>query len=383
MHRILLLCFISILSIAAGEADADLVTSRDGKTRSGWVDSETPDETLMRYSREGQPQKLKTKDIKNIDYGFERVDGFIKSGRAEMDRGKYEAAAALFASAAAGGSREPERVQGAWLEAESSEALKDFANAAAAYGKIVTGYPKHRLWQDALYRQGFSLALAKNTAEATKIVEQLAALGVKDGRAKARENAVRAALAAAAGDQAKIKEFSSRATFSKLDEPDTWMHFLLWRADSQQALGQGSDAARTYRELAKSVDNPSLASRIALGLANALIASDPDLALVEFLRLDALPQGSPDHKVEARLQAGRLLIDAAMRIRSNPDAMKDERKAAFAGEQEGTARILLQAAIDAPDATPDLPARAQAKGVLESLNPEPAKVPAEKEPAAK
>jgi hypothetical protein len=371
MLRFMLLCLFAA-GLVAGEADSDLVTMRDTKTRSGWIESETPDETIMTYTRGGQPQRLRTRDIRSIDYGFERVDGFIKSGRAEMDRGKYEAAAALFASAASGGAREPERVWGAWLEAEAYEALRDHANAAAAFAKIVTGSPNHRLWLDALYRQGFALAAGGKAGEAGKIADQLAQLGVKDGRAKARENGVRAAIAAAAGDQAKVREFGSRATFSKIDEAATWTHFQLWRADALRALGDPA-AVNIYRELLRSVDDPSLSSRIALGQALALMASDPDNALVAFLRLDALPQGSPDHKAEARLHAGRLLIDAAKRIRDNPEAMKDERRAAFAAEQEAAARLLLQAAVDSPDATPDLPARAQAKAALDALAPSAAK----------
>jgi tetratricopeptide (TPR) repeat protein len=368
MIRFLLLC-LCLVAVAAGDADADMVTMKDGKTRSGWVESETGDETVMRYSREGQPQRLKTRDIRSIAYGFERVDGFIKSGRAEMDRGKYEAAAALFASAAAGGAREPERVWGAWFEAEAYEALKDYASAATAFAKIPAAAPQHRLALDAIYRQGFALALAKDAAGAGKSADQLAQLGVKDGRAKARENAVRAALAANAGDQAKLKEFSSRATFSKIDEPSSWIHFSLWRADALRAAGQTKDAVRIYTEVQKVVDDPALASRLSLNVAMAQMDTDPDAALVELLRLDALPQGSPDHKAEARLHAGRLLLDAAKRLRANPDAMKDERRAAFAGEQEATARMLLQAAADSPDANPDLPARAQARSLLDSAAP--------------
>ena len=111
----------------------------------------------------------------------------------------------------------------------------------------------------------------------------------------------------------------------------------------------------------------------------ALLESDKDSALVELLKLDVLPYGSPDQKCEARYNAGRLLWEKAQVIKANSDAMKDERKAAFVKETERAARFMVTAAADGPTTNPNIEL---ATALLKSFGPDPDAVKPKTAPAA-
>jgi hypothetical protein len=313
-------------------------------------------------------------------------------GNDERAAGNYEAAAEFFNQLATTGTREWEKVYGSLAEGECWELAKKYADAAKAFAVVVDGFagdatkkppiPPHRLWLDAKYRLGMAQAQAKNAA-ADKIAQELEELGKKEGlsAAEARANAIRAARFAAEGNQGKFNEFMKKATLRSFDEPDVWFHFKLFSAEALRGpLKNGKAAVPIYREILNGLgDDPARQAQISLGLGLTLMENDKESALIELLKLDVLPYGSPDQKCEARYNAGRLLWESAQAIKGNAEAMKDERKAAFVKETERAARLVLTAAADGPPKNPNVEL---AKALLTSFGPDPDAV-AEKKPDEK
>ena len=178
-----------------------------------------------------------------------------------------------------------------------------------------------------------------------------------------------------------------KATVRSLDEPEVWFHFKLYCAESYRtSFKKSKEAASTYREILSGLRNdPARQAQISLGLGLTLIENDKQAALVELIKLDVMPYGSPDQKCEARYNAGRLLWDEAQLIKNNAEAMKDERKAQFVKDTERAARLVVGAAADGPPNNSNVEL---AKALLTSFGPdpdarkeEPKKVEPKKEPA--
>jgi hypothetical protein len=364
--------------------DRDLIVRKNGTKIACYIESETTAGIAYRTIKPtgdapaAKASLLKLNELASITYVGMDAGSWAK-GQDERDSGSYEAAAEFFNQLATTGSREWEKVYGSMAEGESWELARKYSEAAKAFAVVVDSFggdpmkkvPAHRLWLDAKYRLGMAYAQGKNPA-ADKIATELEELGKKDGlsAAEARANAIRSAKFAAEGNFAKFSEFMKKATLRSFDEPEVWFHFKLFSAESlRQAFKKGKESAGIYREILNGLgDDPARQAQISLGLGLTLMENDKEGALVELLKLDVLPYGSPDQKCEARYNAGRLLWESAQATKSNADAMKDDRKALFVKETERAARLVLAAATDGPPKNTNVDL---AKALLTSFGPDP------------
>lgn len=360
--------------------DKDVITRKNGTKIAGYIETETTAGVTYRTIKgTGGANTAKLNDIA-FPIAYAGMDGGSwAKGQSERDAGNFEAAAEFFNQLTTGGSREWEKVYGAIAEGESWELAKKYGDAAKAFAVVVNGFagdatkklPAHRLWLDAKYRLGMAYAQAKNP-EADKIAQELEEMGKKEGlsAAESRANAIRAAKFAVDGNATKFAEFMKKATVRAFDEPDVWFHFKLFCADSfRLSFKKGKEAAQIYREILNGLgDDPARQAQISLGLGLTLMENDKESALIELLKLDVLPYGSPDQKCEARYNAGRLLWESAQAIKGNAEAMKDERKASFVKDTERAARLVLTAAADGPPKNPNVDL---AKALLASFGPDP------------
>jgi hypothetical protein len=335
------------------------------------VIAEGAEEVFFKVTPQSQPTKKKTREILRIDYGGMRQDGHFKAGLDALARGRYDEAADRF-QAAQNGSKEWEKVYGAMEEGESLELARKYADAAKAFAVVADGkpYEGHRLRLDAVYRKGMALALAKD-AGAEKVAAALSELakGKVGQPAEARASAIRAAFQFASGNAGKFEEFSKKATL-RSDEAEVWAHFNLWLADAYHSMKKSREASRVADGMLNAMEkDPQLADparKIAVltikGLA--LMESDPQGALIELIRIDALPYGSEDQKCEARYNAGRLLLAEAKALEAQPDTAKDDKKSTFVAEQRTTAKQLLSAAAGSLSTKPS---KAEAQKLLATL----------------
>lgn len=368
--RLLPICclFTLVAFAAAGEVVMDQITLKEKGPANRWIVAETADEVRWRISPDpGQENKTPRREIKSVLYAFQRQTGAYSQGMEARERGKFAESAELFGQLAAG-EREAEQVVGA-LEAGASWELDGKpSQAAVEFAKVVDKFPAHPLALDARYRLGMSLAVAKD-AKAEDIAKKLEedAKGKLGQQANVRAAAIRAVLALNKNDAAELRRMVSKASFSAENERDAWLHFNLFIADAQRAAGQGKEASAIYeRMLPALVSDPAASARVRLGIGLGKVDTDRQGAIVALLALDALPNGSPEQKCEARYHAGRLMW---AEVQAMPKDAADERKAAFAAESLATARLLLQAAAES---TSEHPAKALAAGVLKTLPLEPA-----------
>ncbi len=370
MRLLPICCLFTLVAIAAaGEVAMDQITLKDKGPANRWIVAETIDEVRWRISPDpGQENKTPRRDIKAVLYAFERVSGAYSQGMEARERGKFAESAELFGQLAAG-EREAEQVVGAIEAGASWELDGKHALAAAEFAKVVDKFPAHPRTLDARYRLGMSLAMAKD-AKAEEVAKKLE----EDSKSKlgqqasVRAAAIRAVLALNKNDAAELRRMVSKASFSAENERDAWLHFNLFIADAQRAAGQGKEASAIYeRMLPALVSDPAASARVRLGIGLGKVDTDRQGAIVALLSLDALPNGSPEQKCEARYHAGRLMW---AEVQAMPkDAAADERKAAFAAESLAAARLLLQAAAES---TSEHPAKALAAEVLKTLPLEPA-----------
>lgn len=351
--------------VAADLPDKDRILQKTGPViEAAEVVSETAENVTYKVTANAQPGTKRASAILRIDYAGMHA-GAYAAGAAALARGAYDEAADRFHQAAQG-EHEWEKVYGSMSEGEALELAQHYADAAKAYQGVVSGFPKHRLFLDALYRLGMNQAWAKD-AGATKTADDLSNLakGTIGQPAESRANAIRAVAALVAGNQQKFDEYAKKTVLRAADEPDTWFHFTLWLADAYRLNGKAKDAARIIDGMLPQLDSDPARKAQALGIKGlALIETDPQGALIELIKLDVLPFGSEEQRCEARFQAGKLLINEAKTLAAAPDTAKDERKTAFVAEMNATARMLLQASSDSLTASP---AKAQAAALLQTL----------------
>jgi tetratricopeptide (TPR) repeat protein len=372
---------------SAGEADdKDRIVRKNGAAMPVYVESENAVEVLYRSIRlppgvpGGQPNKFKVSELDHIVYNGMDA-GHWSKGVEDRETGNYDSAAEHFAQLVETGTREWEKVYGAINEGECLELGGHFSEAAKAYGLVVTGYagnpeakppvPPNRFWLDSKYHYGMCLAEAKSP-DAAKVADELEALGKKDNvlGAETRANAVRAAIANADGNLAAFTGYMKKVLFRSQDEREVWFHFKLFCAESLRlGFKNGKEAAKIYREILTGLGNdPSRQAQVSLGLGLCLMDNDRQGALIELLKLDALPFGSADQKCEARFNAGRLLWDEAQALKGVADFAKDERRVTFAKDTERAARLIVAAATEGPAKNPNV---ALAKSLLSSFGPDP------------
>ncbi|MBA3845848.1 MAG: hypothetical protein H0X45_04310 [Planctomycetes bacterium] len=365
---VLSVAFALVLATATAGHGVDdskdlIVTRRDGGKRiQCFIVTETLDKLTYTLGKGSKEVGAKWSDLVKVEYA-EMRSGAWPTAVDARDRGKYEEAADLFNSVGDGG-REWQHVYGAFAEGDSFELAGKYAAAAEAFAKLAN-YPKHRLWLDGTYRYGFCLALAKKETEALKVADELQAFGKKESVAQAdvRANAIRAAVAAAKGDVTKLSENQGRARFSAVSEPEEWFHFAIFYADSLRRLGKVKDAAMEFRAITGQLENdPSKKAQASFGYGQCLVETDKQAALVELLKLDALPYGSPSQKCDARYLAGKLLWEEAKA------GSGDAKAAAFHKANSKTARTLLTAAAES---TANAEGKGKAKALLDSIGPDP------------
>lgn len=368
------------------EEERDIIFRKNGTKIAGFVETETTAGIEYRTIKaapggiQTKPNLLKSNELDRVEYvGMD--GGAWKKGLTEREAGNFEAAAEFFNQLATTGQREWEKVYGSMAEGECWELAHKYSDAAKAFAVVVTGFagnptatppiPPSRQWLDAKYRYGMALAQAKD-AQAAKVADELDAQGKKESNSAfdARANAIRAALAGADGNAGKFTEFMKKATLRSFEEKEVWFHFKLFSAETlRTALKKPKDAASIYREILNGLGaDPARSAQISLGLGLTLVETDKPAALIELLKLDLMPYGSPDQKCEARYNAGRLQWDEAQVVKANSDAMKDQKKADFVKELERSARLLISAAADGPAKNPNVEL---AKALLASFGPDP------------
>ncbi len=371
-----------------GEADdKDVIIKKNGAAMRVYVESENAVDVLYRSIHlppgvgGGQANRFKVSDLDHVIYnGME--SGHWSKGIEDRETGNYDSAAEHFAQLVETGTREWEKVYGAINEGECYELGGHFAEAAKAYGLVVTGYagnaeakpapvPPNRFWLDAKYHYGMCLAQAKSP-DAAKVADELESLGKKDNvlGAETRANAVRAAIAGTDGNLGAFTGFMKKVLFRSQEEREVWFHFKLYCAESLRlGFKNGKEAAKIYREILTGLGNdPSRQAQVSLGLGLCLMDNDRQGALIELLKLDALPFGSADQKCEARFNAGRLLWDEAQALKAGTDFAKDQRRVDFAKDTERAARLIVAAATEGPAKNPNV---ALAKSLLSSFGPDP------------
>jgi len=348
--RTLPLCCLLILAAAASAGDGpalDLVTLKEKGARACYIVAETMDEVRWRISADpGTENKTPRREIKSVQYAFQRSSGAYSQGIEARERGKFAESAELFGQLAAA-AREAEQVVGSLEAGASWDLAGNPKEAAAAFAKVVDKFPNHPLALDARYRLGMALAVAKDAA-VDAVVKKLDedAKGAKGAQqASVRAAAIRAVLALNKGDASEMRRQASKASFNPESERASWLHFNLFLADASRAAGQGKEASAIYeRMLPQLADDPAAAARVRLGIGLGKVDSDRQGAIVALLALDALPNGSPEQKCEARYHAGRLMVGEYQALMK--DAGTDERKLAFADSTIITARLLLQSAAE-------------------------------------
>jgi hypothetical protein len=359
--RFLPLLTLALVAFAADDDDAvrDRIYPRSGPPVAAYeVVSEGAEEITFKVTAQAAPSKRKSREVVRIAYAG-MAEGSFKTGFDHLAAGRNTEAAAAFASGAEGG-KEWQRVYGAMWSGDALERAGKFADAAAAFAIVAEGpaFEAHRLRLDAIYRQGFALALAKNPA-ADKVIATLTDLskGRVGPPAEARANAIRCAAAIAKDPAAKIDDLARKAAL-RADETETWYHFNRWLAATFRTQNKAREAARTVEGMLSAIEKDP-----ALGDADRLVElrllkgtlqadTDPQAAILELLKIDLLPAGTIDQQCEARFLAGKLLLAEAKALEAQPDTAKDEKKRSFVTEQRATAKHLLAAAAASASTKP-------------------------------
>lgn len=353
-----------LLSQAAAVEGRDRVVLR-GNAFPAIVERETREGIEYRVSP-AQPNVQTRRWSEVVEIIYHGMDsGFYRAGMQAMNSGRYEEAASRFASLASEATREWQGAYGFYRQGEAWERAGDYEQAAAAFASFVTTYEDHRLWLDALYRQGINLARGGVEAEAQAVADQLMDYGRENlaaGRGpEFRANAIRAAMMARSGDLREATRLANRVALAPRDG-DTWFHWGSFWAGYLYELGEFRDAAQAYNRMLSQVgDEPAQRAELSLGYGISLArAGDEDAALMELLRLDTLPYGSPAQRCQAQYWAGKILTEQGERDKEH----EDSRVADFARAKHRRGILLLQAAAASIS---DHPKKIEARSLLTRL----------------
>lgn len=368
--RTALFCIAMVFGLSALAQHASAVEGRDrvvlrGNAFPAIVERETREGIEYKVSP-AQPNVQTRRWSEVVEIIYHGMDsGFYQAGTRAMNAGRYEEAASRFASLAAEASREWQGAYGFYRQGEAWELAGDYEQAAAAFSSFVTTYDQHRLWLDALYRQGINLARAGVEAEAQAIVDQLMDYGrdnLAAGRGpEFRANAIQAAMKARSGDLREATRLANRVALAPRDG-DTWFHWGNFWAGYLYELGEFRDAAQAYNRMLSQIgDDPAQRAQLSLGYGLSLARSgDNSAALMELLRLDTLPYGSPAQRCQAQYWAGRILVEQGEADKEH----EDPRVAEFARTKYRRGILLLQAAASSISDHPD---KMEARNLLARL----------------
>ena len=331
----------------------------------GFVAQETR-EGVEYASALGLPTKLlRWSQVDRIEYAGMADKSFYAVGMSDMSAGQFETAAQRFAAMAMGeDKKEWEKAYGWFYEGVAWERAKAFDKAAAAFGNVASNFPKHRLAFDAFYRQGINQARSKDSAGAKATAAALEAIGEEERnrQAKNRAQAITVAVAASEGKMEDATSLARRVTFSARDGL-TNLHWNQYWAGVLMERGEYAEAVSVYERLLATSGDVDPAETAALSLGHGIaLAKDgkPDRALSALMRLDALPYGSPEQRLEARFWIGKLMWELAQERRNH----EREVVAEFATASITESRRLLEAVVAS---TLSNPVKEEAKLLLESI----------------
>lgn len=373
LPRALCVLMFGCVALAAADQRDTIILRANNQRQLAIIDSERVGMLITRATPNSQPRELRLSDVASWTYR-EMSDGYWPQAVQARDQGRLAIAADMFNALATTGEREWMKVYGAYNEGVSWELLGEWAKAAEAFGRAAAVEPAHRLAIDAQYRQGFAYARLKNEAEAKRIAAELEAIATKDRNksAEARARAIKATLAFNSGQAEDLKREGRAAVFPR-EDIEVAIQFGTFFADALRQLGQLREARGEYERLL-AFRELDAATRVPLqlGFAKTLLdEGDTASALVELLRIDALPYGTADQKCEVRYLAGKLLAAEVVAAKADEKIeMTDALRA-----QERTARLLLNAAANSSST---LTARSAARTELDALGPDP-DAPAETE----
>jgi len=374
--RPILALFACLAVLGAAETRDVVILKANNQSKLCFIDTETADGKLMYRNsandKEAKPYRLN--ELRSWEYA-EMKEGYWPKAIEARDAGNYAAASDLFNAVASTGSREWQKIYGAYHEGACYELLGQWDKAADAFGRAGAVRADHRLSLDATYRQGFALARAKKNPEATAIATALEKLGkeTRNAGADLRGHAIRAVLAFNAGTADVLKKEANLANFNQRDDKDAFLQFGTFYAEALRQLKQPKDAKLQYQRLLDAELTPADKVALSLGFAKVQLEDDKPGALATLLRIDALPFGSADQKCEVRYLAGKLLAEEIKAARAA--APTDEAVLTFIKDQERTARLLLAAAAGSSST---LQARELAKGELTGMGVDPDAPPAAK-----
>lgn len=366
LPRALCVLMLGCVALAAADQRDTIIMRANNQRQLAIIDSERVGMLITRATPNSQPRELRLSDIASWTYR-EMSDGYWPQAVQARDQGRLAIAADMFNALATTGEREWMKVYGAYNEGVCWELMGDWTKAAEAFGRAAAVEPAHRLAIDAQYRQGFAFARLKNDAEAKRIAAELDAIATKDRNksAEARSRAIKATLAFNSGQAEDLKREGRAAVFPR-EDIEVGIQFGNFFADALRQLGQLREARGEYERLL-AFRELDAASRVPLqlGFAKTLLdEGDTSSALVELLRIDALPYGTVDQKCEVRYLAGKLLAaDVVAAKADKTTALSDALRA-----QERTARLLLNAAANSSSG---LTARSAARTELDALGPDP------------
>jgi hypothetical protein len=377
--RFILACLVGLGHISALHAAEEkdwLLLKGQTKANNCFIQRETVSELQYVTAKGAQIVHKPYSNVIAWKYAWMN-DGPWARAMEEKQRGNYEAAADHFSAVAAQGS-EAEKVYGYYNEGDCRELAGKPAQAVTPFSQV-GNMLDHRMSLDGKYRHGFALALAGKAAEANKIADELTAKGKDVLGAESRANAIRCANEYVNKQYDKMKDLRMRSNFRYLEEPETWFHFGMFYADALRAQGKAADAKSDYVSIANSLDlmtpgkdavarDSTNRARIALGIGLCLVETDRASAVVELVKLDALPYGSIDQKCEARYHAGKIMWEDAQAQRKSGDFGRDAKKAEFVKDLEKNARLLLNASANSGSA---IKACESAKTMLATIGPDP------------
>jgi len=339
---------ISAVPLAAEEENRERDTIVvDGQPEGAFVEAERLDGVHYKpYSGMGGTKRYRWSEVDRIDYaGMD--GGYYRAGMDEKEGGNYNVAAERFMTLARGAEREWQAVYGYFEAGESYELAGNYDEAANAFAQLCAGYPEHVRWMDAKYREGINLAREEKTDAAKAAADALMAYGDAN-RAQVsrgpeyRANAIKAALAAEAGDMNEAQSLVGRVIFTARDG-DTWYHWNNFWAGFLLEQEEYRDAAAAYEQMLHDLsEDPGRLAEVSLNYGIALAKDGrEDAALLQFLQLDVLPYGSASQRCKAQYWAGRLLLEQSKAAAAEEEGKKRQ---GFARSMEAQAKVLLEAA---------------------------------------
>lgn len=356
----ILSCLAAGLALAAAVRIPPSMRDRDlmvtDRPRFVYVESELIDGVTYRDTTGSQlkgPVRW-SKINGEIEYQEMRGQSLWKVGLDALKSGNYLEAAQRFQAVAAG-EREWQRAYGHLYTGRAWEAAGAYERAADSFARFVAdeSLQKHRWFQDALYFQGVNLARVRQAEEARAVKDQLLKLAeqYKGGgnrnlgnRCEARGKAIEAALAVVDGDMREAVKLAKRIVWNR-EDADINFHWGSFWAGFLREEGEFAAAAEEYRRLLDIVEEAHQRAVLSLGYGICLKeAGKLEQAQFELLKLDALPYGSPEERLQARYYAGVAKWELSQRLIKDPKEKRQE----FGHSEAREARRMLKAAAASP-----------------------------------